>query len=452
MKGDFSRDTFEARKNFSRVLMQQGRVQLDADWNEQSAILLHYIRTLAADIIGPHGGPDPDFGITFVSNPKDLTIASGRYYVNGILCENRGSLDGNPVSYRNQPSYTVGEDAKFPAFPFLAYLDVWERHITCLEDDDLCEPALDGVDTTSRTQVIWQVKLMKEGITTGTTRAQAEELLEETRNSNARLTARSELSGSSTDPCVVEPDARYRGAENQLYRVEVHTASKNENGGPATFKWSRENGTVIFPIMSIQTDADSTEVTLTNLGRDDRSTLGEGDWVELIDDDLTLQNRADTLLKVSSIDRDENRVSLEGKTKIPISDDRGKHPLLRRWDQKPKPESSPERSLTLSAADNAALVVESESENDWLTLEDGIQIRFVKPESGPSDYRTGDYWLIPARVVTGSIIWPRHSDGKSLPKAPRGIEHHYAPLALVINAGANGVKDRRRKLEPMTGA
>ncbi|HEX3531938.1 MAG TPA: DUF6519 domain-containing protein, partial [Thermoanaerobaculia bacterium] len=35
MKGDFSRDTFRKRKHYNRVRMQQGRVQLDADWNEQ---------------------------------------------------------------------------------------------------------------------------------------------------------------------------------------------------------------------------------------------------------------------------------------------------------------------------------------------------------------------------------------------------------------------------------
>ena len=57
MKGDFSRDTFDPAKHFTRVLMQQGRVLLDSDWNEQTSLLLHYLRTLAADIIGPHGGP-----------------------------------------------------------------------------------------------------------------------------------------------------------------------------------------------------------------------------------------------------------------------------------------------------------------------------------------------------------------------------------------------------------
>ena len=52
MKGDFTRWTFDPQKRFSQVLMQQGRVQLDADWNEQTSILLHYLRTLAAHIIG----------------------------------------------------------------------------------------------------------------------------------------------------------------------------------------------------------------------------------------------------------------------------------------------------------------------------------------------------------------------------------------------------------------
>src|SRR4051812_21238116 len=57
MKADLSRVTFNPHQHFSRVLMQQGRVQLDADWNEQTSILLHHLRNLAADLIGPHGGP-----------------------------------------------------------------------------------------------------------------------------------------------------------------------------------------------------------------------------------------------------------------------------------------------------------------------------------------------------------------------------------------------------------
>lgn len=56
MKADLSRDTFDQQNNFLRVLMQQGRVQVDADWNEQTSILLHFLQSIARDLIGPHGG------------------------------------------------------------------------------------------------------------------------------------------------------------------------------------------------------------------------------------------------------------------------------------------------------------------------------------------------------------------------------------------------------------
>ena len=101
MKGDFSRNTFDQAKHFTRVLMQQGRAQLDADSNEQTAILLHYLRTLAADLIGPFAGPagaDWGFEITPGEGKGDFSIGQGRYYVDGILCEN----DARAVTYNNQ--------------------------------------------------------------------------------------------------------------------------------------------------------------------------------------------------------------------------------------------------------------------------------------------------------------------------------------------------------------
>ena len=64
MKGDFSRQTFRPGKHYSGVLMQQGRVQMDADWNEQQAINRHRVETAEPDVIGPSGAPkvDPGFG------------------------------------------------------------------------------------------------------------------------------------------------------------------------------------------------------------------------------------------------------------------------------------------------------------------------------------------------------------------------------------------------------
>jgi hypothetical protein len=43
--------------------------------------------------------------------------------------------------------------------PHLAYLDVWQREVTFLEDLALVENAV-GVDTTARSQTAWQVKVL----------------------------------------------------------------------------------------------------------------------------------------------------------------------------------------------------------------------------------------------------------------------------------------------------
>src|SRR5438067_12970544 len=99
MTSDISRSTFDPKKHYVGVVMQQGRVQVDADWNEQQAIYQHRIETEARDVIGFCGTPvDSDgFKIT-VQSDNSLLISKGRFYVDGILCENEEN-----VSYDEQP-------------------------------------------------------------------------------------------------------------------------------------------------------------------------------------------------------------------------------------------------------------------------------------------------------------------------------------------------------------
>ncbi len=52
MSSDISRQRFNPTNDFSSVLMQQGRVQLDADWNEGNDILDRHWRSETIDIIG----------------------------------------------------------------------------------------------------------------------------------------------------------------------------------------------------------------------------------------------------------------------------------------------------------------------------------------------------------------------------------------------------------------
>jgi hypothetical protein len=90
--------------------------------------------------------------------------------------------------------------------------------------------------------------------------------------------------------------------------------------------------------------------------------------------------------------------------------------------------------------EGAVPVVEGSGDDDfdWITLEDGVQIQFPPASAGgagqPPAYRTGDYWLIPARVATGDVEWPG-TPAHPLARPPHGVEHAFAPLAIVsINA------------------
>src|SRR4029077_8423320 len=74
MKGDFSRDTFDKKKRYAQVLLQQGRVQLDADWNEQQAITRNRVETEAADVIGSSGAPLDEAGFHIIGKVEDLKI------------------------------------------------------------------------------------------------------------------------------------------------------------------------------------------------------------------------------------------------------------------------------------------------------------------------------------------------------------------------------------------
>jgi len=84
MKGDFSRFTFDSDRHYTGVLMQQGRVQLDADWNEQVEINNYQRQMQAHDVIGFCGMPSeaPGFeiiirqGLRF--NGKDQFVYGGK--------------------------------------------------------------------------------------------------------------------------------------------------------------------------------------------------------------------------------------------------------------------------------------------------------------------------------------------------------------------------------------
>lgn len=470
MKGDFSRDSFDRLRHYSRVLYQQGRVELDSDGNERQAIQLHHLRSLALHLIGPHGGPGDSFKLTATLDAKplkgDFRIGRGAYYVDGWLCENDADvyfagLDGRA----RQPWWRPDADALKPNLRYLVYLDVWERHVASAEVDDdaalalpsaLREVALGGPDTATRAQVVWQVKAAQEDPNHKfpvliDKPSWAKWMTDHWDASQAawqppgrgQMRARATPPPAAAQPCIVSPESRYRGLENQLYRIEIHRGGAVGDAQKPTFVWSRENGSVVFPIEP----GSNGSVSLVEGWRDARFDLAINDVVEVSDEATALSGHAGPLLRVTGVDPDNWTISFEES----IAGIEGAHPILRRWDHGRRRSTAEARDKRVDGrpanADDRALLVE---EGRWLAIEDGVEIWFepAGAAGAPQRYRSGDYWLIPARTATGDILWPRGPDQGTLPMAqpPHGVEHHYAPLgvATVDVNGAVSMSDEPR--------
>jgi hypothetical protein len=384
MKGDFSRLSFDRGKRYTSVLLQQGRVTLDSDWNEQAFIRERHERSRFRDIVGSSASPS-EAGFALRDDGRGLRLTAGRTYAGGLACE----LDSDvPLEQLLGRPLTPARGATY-----LVYVDAWERHLTAVDDPEILEVALGGADTTTRLEVAWRIGLVED---VGNVPAeQAAALLP--RQPDGVMSA-------------AAPDG-YRGAENQLYRIEIHAGGER---GAATFKWSRDNGSAAFAVSEFLTGmklrlAPSTAAT---------PSLAAGDWVEVSGEESEFTGAVGTVARVREL-HDGITVELDRDVSVHSSE---RHPRLRRWDQTSGP-----------------LVPVG---TEWLELENGVEIRF-----SDGGYRSGDYWTIPARTVNASIEWPQD-------RTPDGIEHRFAPLALVTwdRAGSTRprIEDCRRVFMPLT--
>jgi hypothetical protein len=471
MKADLSRDTFDPTKRYAGVLLQQGRVLLPADLNEESRIRRHRAETEAGDVIGACGAPDGPPGSNFQVGPapdvQDIQIGPGRIYVDGLLCELTPTklavvavpgadnqvevpiwrVDGrdfavgqwvelNPggithitdvdrqarivtfadpavgqerltltrlVTFGAQPDQFTSLPAGLASGRYLVYLDVWERHITALEDQQLREVALGGPDTATRSKVVWQVKLTAAG--PGVTSCDQLGPTWPPATPSGRLRARIEPVDDPGTPCLLPPERGFQGLENQLYRIEIHKGGELGTD-EVIFKWQRDNATVVAAIEPQATPAAT--VTLRDLGPDPSRGFANLQLVEATDDRVELDGPPPPLLTIVALDPTTREVTLSAVPDLDFT----RRPKLRRWDGQ------------------GVARAPAPPDTAWLTLDPGLQVQFL-----PGTYRAGDFWLVPARTATGTdpgtIEWPRDDQDRPLARAPLGVEHHFCALALV---------------------
>jgi photosystem II stability/assembly factor-like uncharacterized protein len=352
-----------------------------------------------------------------------LSLGPGRFYVKGVLCEAEAR-----ASFYNQPDRAVTD--RLDPGQHLVYVDVWQRHISHLEDPGIREVALGGPDTTTRGKTVWQLRtlpLLDASPPGWTCLSDIPGWDELTAHPASRLRARAEPEQAAASLCELGTAGGFRRVENQLYRVEVH-----DGGASRTFKWSRENGSVAFAIADIVESGGQTTVTVASRGLDDNLDLVLNGWVEVIDDDAALENGVGLLRQFVAAGNDPLEIVLAGIVG-PTGSRPSRHPLIRRWDHRP------------SGTASALPIVEGA----WIPLEDGVEVWF---EPGGT-YRPGDYWLIPARTVTADVEWPRDEHGAPIARPPAGVVHGYCRVAIV-EVGADGaieiLSDCRNLFPPLT--
>jgi photosystem II stability/assembly factor-like uncharacterized protein len=353
-----------------------------------------------------------------------LVIGPGRFYVKGVLCESHGH-----ASFYNQPDRIVA--TRLDPGQHLVYLDVWQRHISHLEDPRIREVALGGPDTTTRGKTVWQLRTLPlSGGGSPPEWSCASEIPgwnELTAKPTSRLRARAEPEQVAASLCELGAAGGFRRVENQLYRVEVH-----DGGAAPTFKWSRENGSVAFPITDVAESGGQTTITLANRGLDDNLDLVLNGWVEVLDDDAVLENGVGLLRQYVAAGNDPLEIVLDG-TVGETGSRPSRHPLIRRWEHRP------------SGSASALPIVPGQ----WIALEDGVEVWF---DPGGA-YRPGEYWQIPARTTIADVEWPRDEHGVPVAKPPDGIEHRYCRLAIV-EVDADGsiqvLSDCRNVFPPLT--
>jgi len=445
MSGDYSRIRFNPQNDYHGVLRQQGRVDLDADWNEYVDLIDRRWRTETIDVVGRCGVPfqTPD-GFKIQIAAGKLTIGSGRMYVDGYLAENHGSSPTfNPALEETSGTATLPiEDQPYGAAPVtlpdggrsLVYVDVWRREVTPLERPDLIEAAV-NVDTTARYQTAWQVKLLANidnNVNCQTDLASLSNWPGANLPSPARLTTATVSVSTDPDPCLVPPSGGYRGLENHLYRVEVH----NVSGGTVFLKWSRENANVASPVLEVLPGR--TGLRVVRLGRDEVLRIKTGDWVEITSDAREFAALPGEMRKVT-VDDTNQTMTFTGA--LPSADfpqgttDAENHVRVIRWDQSGKvhkPDGSELINLDLTTNGLIPLTLANPS----FVLEYGIQATLNLPGSGSP--HTGDFWCFAARTADADI--------ERLNQAPpTGVHHHFCKLAIIE---ANGTVTDCRPLFP----
>ena len=486
---DISRYLFDPRMHYATVLMQEGRVLTDSDWNEMATLEDEDRRQLISETVCTEGSPNDGFKIggplvpfsvgIFPDNPPgppllalnsyDLTLGTGSFYLGGY----RFAIDpATPAeTLQTQVDWltrTLGT-GKLPQVPTAAdlaggprtdivYLMGYEQAVTSVEDQEFRERALGGPDTSVRLRRMRRIAVLSNAAATTCAEARAAlraqltaprpgdtggphsfdptgtELL-----SKARLTV-TFPGGTDADPCKPKQVRGFIGAENQAIRVQCTAADQ--------FVWGIDNSA---PLYRVQVDPnDPTRQTLHFLTtpRDRASLPLEGQAVEILPWEAVMANREKAAAMTgfvsairTSYDPADDTLALTTPVPQNMVDWLA---ALPGGSENPLDPAGQRRFFFLKVWTGGA--PQHFAPNTPVALTDtGLDITF-------SDFAIpGDYWIIAARPNTPDLVVPWRLLNLAPPAGPRLFFTALGIVKWSVSGGAvvSSVQDCRERFRSL---
>jgi hypothetical protein len=346
--------------------------------------------------------------------------AGGTFYLDGLPLQN--VTDTSWLT--NAPSggnFQVNGANLANGNRLLAYLEGWERHVTWVEDLGLLEHALGGdTDTMTRGRATGQVKLAFVPANFDLEafgRALASPVL-----TDGTLDVTTPPAPPNPDPCALPVQGGYTGRDNRFYRFEVHTGGA---AAVATIKWSRDNGSELFPVTDAPTNAELTFPSNTPLRGGDLVEILTPNSIELGDQtpavlDAPTTTFTPSLRSVGVLARLVGPTANGGATfTLTNPDGLGVVNLPAHYGPFPVAGLKVRRWNGLIEAVNAPLP-------NGIEVENGLHIALN------GSFSPGDYWQYEARTAG------TENDNGVFQQQPHGPERDFAPLAL-LQFNGNGV-------------
>jgi DNA-binding Lrp family transcriptional regulator len=441
MGSDIARVSFDPSRKYSGVVMQQGRVFLEADWNEQQTIAAEELRAEALDIVGVAGTSDDGYCIGFstpASPPNfDFTIGAGSMFVGGLRVDTRAT------TYFTQPDWLTPPPPN-PTPPASEYivLHLAEQEVGAVEDHQLKDVALGGPDTGQRRRIVQHIERYATTAADCPSALKAQESQWTARGltfhpATMRLKPQATLqvgfvTGATSDPCQPVAQGGYLDPDNQMIRVKVINSTQ--------LVWGYDDASFLYRVDIVEADT----LKLRSRPVDAAHMPQSGQAVEVLLSEVHLGHghayiaAPDGCVTTLSANYDPNsqRVKLTNSLTSPP------------FPAPPYMSGAP----TPSGGTNPPIFLRIW--NGLETFVPGTPIQLgntgVTVTIGTETITPGVYWMFAVRPSTPQRVYPERY--LAAPQPPEGPHQWICPLAI-ISWTATGVgslvKDCRNKFKPL---